>query len=265
MSLLLEALQRADSERKHQGDVPGIDTQHSVAASTEPDNTRHWMLVALALIILLLLVYVVYLQSAATEPVTIPTSVEASANSSDKPAQLDHQQAQALANTPPAEPGSPAAEKARNTANAKQAEVAALYARLKEENKASITADRPHSSQQAATIPAPAPITTDRFNEPGEQLNAEIDQQNAAEEVYSSIPFASQLPSQQQNQIPPLRYTTHGYAPETGRGLVTLNGRSQRRGDTIAPGLILLDIRADYIVLDMNGVLFRLQAATDWN
>ncbi len=261
MSLLLEALQRADSERKHQGDVPGIDTEHSIAINTRPAQSRHWILIVLALIILLLLVYVIYLQSAGTTP-TDSSDIADSVVVESEPAQIDPQSIAIVDNTSPPTT-SPPAGSVRVESNTTPADVAALYERLQAENSSNAMQQTP-GKVGVATSHATTELEAG-FGDGNEERYADIDQQNAAEEVYSSIPFASQLPDHQQDRIPSLRYTTHGYAEETGKGLVTLNGRTQRRGDTIAPGLVLLDIRADYIVLDMNGVLFRLPAATDWN
>ncbi|MFK7732072.1 MAG: general secretion pathway protein GspB [Pseudomonadales bacterium] len=262
MSLLLEALQRADSERKDQADVPGIDTQHSVAVNSEPGNSRPWMLLALGLIILLLLAYVIYLQSPG------PNSETAAATGDELSVQSNHADQVRQPNASTEEEAATASAKptpnfeGRSETKSTKADIAALYERLKAENAADTRTMNP-SEEVVATQPLPE--IEERFVEETNEQDAVIDQQNAAEEVYSSIPFASQLPNQQQNSIPSLRYTTHGYAEATGKGMVTLNGRTQRRGDTITAGLVLLDIRADYIVLDMNGVLFRLPAATDWN
>lgn len=264
MSLLLEALQRADSERKNQGDVPGIDTQHSVAIKTEPENSHHWILIALALIILLLLAYVIYRLSTDTKPEITPLTVDSLSVQNDALSQADQPNRPAEQTSVPLAESPAVDAEVSSDAKATQAEVAALYKRLKAENSSDVAAKRTDHAEQIVAVQTKTGIE-ERFAEENDEQDEEIDQQNAAEEVYSSIPFASQLPEHQQSRIPSLRYTTHGYAKETGRGLVTLNGRTQRRGDTIASGLVLLDIRADYIVLDMNGVLFRLPAATDWN
>lgn len=264
MSLLLEALQRADSERKNQGDVPGIDTPHAVASPTTPGNSRQWMLTALALIILLLLAYVIYLQTSSRHSDTVAAADETLAIQDNESVHDNQQKLPTAQNSEPAATPQPVTTAQQTKPKTTQADVAALYERLKSENASS-----PETASQGsiATTVGEQPSTnfTEDLVRGNQAQDAVIDQQNAAEEVYSSIPFASQLPVQQQDSIPSLRYTTHGYAEATGKGLVTLNGRSQRRGDTIAPGLVLLDIRADYIVLDMNGVLFRLPAATDWN
>lgn len=263
MSLLLEALQRADSERKNQGDVPGIDTPHAVANPTTPENSRQWILAALALIILLLLTYVIYLQTSGTQANALPTADETLVIQNREALQHNQQNAPTAQNSVPATTA-PAATEEQTKPYTTKADVAALYQRLKAENTSNPINESPDHIATAMTA-QPSTNVAQGFIDQNEAQNSLIDEQNAAEEVYSSIPFASQLPVQQQDSIPSLRYTTHGYAEATGKGLVTLNGRSQRRGDTIAPGLVLLDIRADYIVLDMNGVLFRLPAATDWN
>ncbi len=264
MSLLLEALQRADSERKNQGDVPGIDTPHAVANPTTPENSRQWILAALALIILLLLTYVIYLQTSSTQANVLPTADETLAIQDREMVQDSQQNAPIAQNSTQGTTSAPATTEEQTKPYTTTADVAALYERLKAENTSNPINESPDHIATAVTA-QPSTNVAQGFIDQNEAQNSLIDEQNAAEEVYSSIPFASQLPVQQQDSIPSLRYTTHGYAEATGKGLVTLNGRSQRRGDTIAPGLVLLDIRADYIVLDMNGVLFRLPAATDWN
>ncbi|MEM8500619.1 MAG: general secretion pathway protein GspB [Pseudomonadota bacterium] len=264
MSLLLEALQRADSERKNQGDVPGIDTPHAAASPVTPERSHQWVLIALTLVTLLLLVYVIYLQTSGTQSNTLPVKDEAASVEDTEAGQNRQQSVSTSQNSVPAASIAPAASDEQTKRKPSQADVAALYERLQAQGASDLVNEGPDSSATAVTALPTADITQYSVGE-NEAQDAVIDQQNAAEEVYSSIPYASQLSVQQQDSIPSLRYTTHGYAAATGKGLVTLNGRSQRRGDTIAPGLVLLDIRADYIVLDMNGVLFRLPAASDWN
>lgn len=267
MSLILEALQRAEKDRREEpGSVPGIDTSHADVAPPpreEPvaQQGNRWITVAIAAIIVLLS-YLIYLQlngPAAEAPAAISSTPIATPPVADetmpekerepqptfKPIESDtqpHHSASERLSELPAPAAPPTAES-----------LDALYASAKKEREQD-TLDEGIAAARAIH---------------GQDIAPSVDSEPKVQEPdrndkYSIIPFASQLPLHQQSSIPPVRYTTHGYSKKSGRGMVTLNGRSLRAGDRLESGMTLVDIRGEYIVLDLNGLVFRLPAAEDW-
>lgn len=281
MSLILEALQRADQERRDSGEVPGIDAEHVIVEPTTHRSdgsvsARIYVPFLLGLVVALAL-YVLYLQRPIATPATAEPSSTAHANgveSSSADASVSQnrfdnvvssgvgQQRPDIQTEPKADaPEESATVTTSNSLNnafssdrLTPSEIASLYEQAAEQQEPLIDYAEGESS---------APIAKQARPAEGQRLEQQ-QAENSADAVYLGLPFASQLPEYQQRSIPAIRYTTHGYDPKTGVGRVTLNGRSHQRGDSIAGGLLLIDIRADYIVLDMDGTLFRLHAASDW-
>ncbi|MBU2885047.1 hypothetical protein KO507_04615, partial [Gilvimarinus agarilyticus] len=77
MSLLLEALRKADREREGSNHPAGLDTAHT-PASTEP-NRVNLLLIALAVAVVLLLALVLWLTLRASPPNAVTTEPPAPA------------------------------------------------------------------------------------------------------------------------------------------------------------------------------------------
>ncbi len=82
--------------------------------------------------------------------------------------------------------------------------------------------------------------------------------------ILQQIPLITERSSRLQRSLPSIDYGVHVYSEEDGAGFVKLNGRIQRVGAQIAPGLRLIAILKDSIVLDLNGTQFRLPALNSW-
>ncbi len=268
MSLILEALQRADRERNRNHSVPGIDTEHPGAEEDKPvvpgrNRSRSLAPVPVLLTLcVLLLLTVVYLQLRPREPASsapkpVPTRETAVAPTGQAPLS----QGDSRSRETGAQNNGPVINKAPRKAVTPN--VRALYERALEESQlAQESTDSATDSAASETgrSTAPGEATKERTTAPAAE-NTE----QSGEDLYSVIPYIGQLPDAVRSAIPPIRYTSHGYSAETGTGLVMLNGRSRRVGDVVGAGLKLLAIQPDYIVLEHQGRLFRLQAATDWD
>ena len=64
--------------------------------------------------------------------------------------------------------------------------------------------------------------------------------------------------------MPPLAYGAHVFSSNPANRAVRLNGRTYREGSEVAPGVTLLAIAQDYIILQVGGQNASLKALQDW-
>lgn len=74
-----------------------------------------------------------------------------------------------------------------------------------------------------------------------------------------SLPSLASLPTEQRQSLPPLRLSMHVYDARPEARFVLIDGKRLRRGDDIASGLVLDDIRPDGVVIRYGGQRFLLQ------
>lgn len=74
----------------------------------------------------------------------------------------------------------------------------------------------------------------------------------------------SALPQELKQRIPALAYGSHVFSSNPAKRAVMLNGREFREGSEVAPGLTLIAIAQDYIILQVAGQNVSLKALQDW-
>lgn len=74
----------------------------------------------------------------------------------------------------------------------------------------------------------------------------------------------SALPPALKQQVPPLTYGAHNYSSDPAKRAVVLNGREVREGGEVAPGVTLVAIAQDDIILQVGGQHASLKALQDW-
>lgn len=82
--------------------------------------------------------------------------------------------------------------------------------------------------------------------------------------ILREIPFLSQLSYRFQQTVPDINYSVHLYSASQGAGRVKINGALRKIGSEISPQLRVIAILNDSIVLDFNGRQFRLLALNSW-
>jgi general secretion pathway protein B len=80
--------------------------------------------------------------------------------------------------------------------------------------------------------------------------------------ILESIPTLSHFSPQFRNAIPNIEYSVHVYAENAG--FVVLNGEKYKTGNQIAADLRVIAILKDSVVLDFQGKQFRLTALNSW-
>ncbi len=71
-------------------------------------------------------------------------------------------------------------------------------------------------------------------------------------------------PQALQDSIPPLNFSQHNYSSDQAKRWVKVNGHEAVEGDEIAPGLTLLRIEPQQVVMEKSGQQFSLPALSEW-
>ena len=78
-----------------------------------------------------------------------------------------------------------------------------------------------------------------------------------------AMPISALDPALKQ-QVPPLTYGAHNFSSDPAKRAVVLNGRELHEGSEVAPGVLLVAIAQDYIILQVGGQHVSLKALQDW-
>lgn len=80
---------------------------------------------------------------------------------------------------------------------------------------------------------------------------------------YTNIPLIKELPLSAQEAIPTLMYSQHVYQ-ERGEKYVVINGKRQNEGSSLAQGIKIKKILSDGVLLEKQQRTFRLMARSSW-
>jgi hypothetical protein len=94
-----------------------------------------------------------------------------------------------------------------------------------------------------------------------EQAESELKNRELTEHA---APFLVELSQHTKDQIPTIFYQRHDYVGDGSRSTVVLNGKQLRVGGMVAPGVKLVEILPDSVVLSHDGREFRLRALNSW-
>lgn len=317
MSLILEALNKADRERDNQPKVPDLQTVHGRIVPPSPPK-RHWglyVVIALLVLILFLLIAVLVRQSmapgakSAAAPQAAPQSVQspqpgpAPAPSAAAPvppvapATPDlgadvhdiYQDANTTAPLPEYAPSyeeAPAAPRAKKSRSRLLDELEAEAQELDDANNGAEEELLPLSVRKT---PKPVAKATDNLQEasdlneekikelweqtkkeipdrPTNQAKLQTQIQEAIKDtlsLYKQVPYLHELPEKVQNTVPSINYINHLYSERAG-GAVIINKKTLRNGQEISPGMIIDRVASDGIVVQYQGIRFKLNALSSW-
>ena len=128
--------------------------------------------------------------------------------------------------------------------------------------------------QQQDTAKKPTPVTTIKTTTPIKTIKPQPKPEPQLKEkpkepvdntqlILQQIPLITQMPARYQRTIPSIDYEVHMYA-EGGKGFVTINGAVLKTGTVIDPGLRVIAILQDSVVLEFKNQQFRLPALNSW-
>ena len=299
MSLILDALNRSEAERRGGGEVPGLATEHFSGAEGDKFKLRGYLpwlalAVAVAVIAWLLLDRTRGDAGAVVQSAPVVAAIETESSSTPAPAvrqrqdpatPVERQQRPApQAVVVPKEvvaAAAPADDQATPPERPADATVAALYQRAPG-TTGTAAATPAQTNESMADVKAAGAALADsgqtqmtagrsgsrpRVSEP---LDIEAALASARQEVENArlvdhpAPFIQDLSQQRKNAIPTLMYSIHNYSGKAGQSSVMINGKSLRAGANVGKGVKLEEILPESIVLSHQGEQFRLRALNSW-
>jgi general secretion pathway protein B len=279
MSLILDALNRAEQERKRQDQVPDIHTIHLSPAMALDARSRikRRLWVAGGVGLFVLIGSGVWLmrepeaqgqvavpagfadvsrdtapQAVVTEPQVVASPIESSqaVSTSQSTAQLP---------SPPVI----AQTEIQPDSTTSNTDINNLYAASAEDNSAELAAPSPVSELYSEeNTPESEAVET-----PFPELDAEPEPlpevKSRSLDAFPNLPFFNDLPWTQKQQIPTISYSRHNYLPNAVSSVV-INGATRGIGN-LAPGeFIIEDIVSDGVVLRHRDKVFKLPALSGW-
>ncbi len=269
MSLILDALNRADQERKTFDGAPDIHSIHS-AAPTSPDMQQRplllWLSIALVALVICPALWWWFhpikapqtqvasnpVPAVVAKPAAIVAPPESNKPYVAPPAKPELQQAQTLA--PDAKVSDLyQAESTSSSAKAANPSVNDLY-----------QPEKPLAMVEAVQLPeAPGVIPADmaapqRITGPAKEVKAR------RLESVAGIAYFNDLPWGRKQAIPTISYARHDYLAN-GISTVVINGETRGIGNQVSRGqFVIEDILEDGVVLRYGELRFKLPALSGW-
>jgi hypothetical protein len=268
MSLILDALNRSESERATPDSVPGLQSVHGSPTANVP-LWKKWLWPGLLMALLAVALAFQWGDGAPVPPAAEPTIVAAPATAAPPPPAAASQDPA----TAPQSGTVTAPAPAPDVQPAVSPDVAALYQAKPGQARPGDNAEAQPGSVQDEPAPAPPAPTTSREVAPVLDIDelmkaAEVALVerggSAAPVVEHEAPFISELRQSEKDQIPSIFYSAHSWGSDPSERRVVLNGQERRAGQQVKPGLRLVEILEDSIVLDFRGTEFRLRSLNSW-
>lgn len=275
MSLILDALNKADRERDNEDSIPDLHTVHG-GVTSEVLTAKKWLLtlgvgglIVLLLSALLALLIFRFFQSPppiavategasslareafveqiAVEPTKVSTApTETQSLPSDEVVALYGAE---IVREPIVikEPTVTAARRQDANIGRRSTVDHQLAQRLWDESQPQVPAEQHRAKDQVELQPEAAES----------EIDAPFEETLAA---YVDLPFLHELPVSVQNTIPTLMYALHQYPHSS----VVINKKTYTEGDEIVAGLVIERLLADGLILHLDGQEFKLSALSSW-
>lgn len=249
MSLLLDALNKADQERKRNANTPSINSNHDGYIESASDRNSNSLWIFLFVIIALCIIAGLYFSQKETPVTPSPTTIT---EKNILPAQQSP--STALTNNSAVASHSITTTPSENTNTEKN--IAAPETHIADLYHQQTSTTKPTSNSVASTIntvPAainPAPTTPQIVAAP-----SSINQ-------FANLPELHDLPGTVLNKIPSLNYSEHHY--NANGGSVMINGIIRHVDDQPANGLVIDKILEDGMILHYDNYSFKMRALNSW-
>ena len=242
MSLLLDALNKADQERKRNEATPGINSNHENVNDHGPRNKSILVLVSIVVGLALLFAAIYLLgQRSATPSAAVSTTSTAAKSSVASQQQKSLPAAQVAPVTP--QDATPPTEDIDTS----------------EENVANL-----YQQNTPTQIPVPSPVQTVPPTENSTIASTANEPAAAPKSItqFANLPDLHDLPSQVKEKIPSLNYNEHNY--NNNGGSVKINGNIHHANDQLANGLVIDKILEDGMILHIDNYSFKMRALNSW-
>ena len=242
MSYILDALKKSQSD-KDKGSVPNIASEHDYVPFEEESTSKVGLLIGL-----LILLLVVTLAMSLYWYIEKKNDDQASPPLTQQELSSQAQHSVPLATVPADKP---------QTTHLPQQPVTAI-------------AKPKQGGLQVEKVPLAVsePVVTKVVRKPARQAVQTQTSHQAGALVSDAHKVAEQPLSEGQvdmSTLPSIIYTTHIYATDKKDRFVMLNGKAFTIGDTVLPGLKIIDILEDDLLLSYRGKQFSLPSLTDIN
>ncbi|WP_417345317.1 general secretion pathway protein GspB [Ferrimonas sp.] len=108
---------------------------------------------------------------------------------------------------------------------------------------------------EVVTEPEPEPAP-----EPEVSAESLLNPQASVAAAPAEVPKLGTLPWNFQKRLPDINITAHVYSSEVENRWLRANGRELQEGDSVAPGVMLREIRPNEVILEMSGQAFSVPA-----
>ena len=272
MSLILDALNRAEHERKNQNAVPDLNTLHRPQELTAASDARRALWWGIGVVVVLVAIIIALVVLLRREPVA-QMSVTKTAPAQQIPAVPSPTpvvaQTQSVESTPVSVVATiPVVETAPQVAAPRNADVNKLYAA--EDVEPTVITDTGVNELYAAEAATAAASETivDPFNPTGDAAIATAAiQEQVPQRTFDSIkniPDFNSLPWNMRQQIPTISYARHNYLAN-GVSSVVINNQTSGVGNIIGTGqFIVQEIFVDGVILKHGNAVFKLRALNGW-
>lgn len=241
MSLLLDALNKADQERKRNEATPGINSNHENTINHGARNKTITIIASVAGVVILLVAIYWLGQRSATPTVVAITQASSVANPTQS------QQNNPTASTPaPATQVQASSEQAVDTS---------------EDNVANLYQQNAQAQNTNATLTLATPLT-DVSAPASHTSNEQPTTAPTSIAQFANLPDLHDLPSQVLEKIPSLNYSEHNY--NSNGGSVKINGNIQHANEQLAGGVVIDKILEDGMILHVDNYSFKMRALNSW-
>lgn len=278
MSLILDALNRAENERKNQNAVPDLNTLHrpqEMDSSPETHRTLWWGVGVVLVLIIIIIVLVFMLRREPVAPVSLTETAPApqSVVVPSPVAVVEQPSTDPITTAPTSPPALASAVETAHPVAAPSADINSLYAAEDAETPVAIDTSVSELYAAEAATAAASETIVDPFNAPignpsaSTALVSVTAQEQAPPRTFDSIkniPDFNALPWNMRQRIPTISYARHNYLAN-GVSSVVINNQTTGVGNIIGSGqFVVQDIFVDGVILKHGNAVFKLRALSGW-
>ena len=268
MSYILDALNKSEQERREQDNVPSLQAIHDNKSNGHQQSSNfRWVPIAVIVVLVSLLLVIVMLNSARNSdgaPQYSPAAISPFKQAATVQTALVHtrptgvqfnQGTQATFSLPNVQSVNAGLNEgtSEGTSEEENKEINALYSQEGGANTAALATVPPQASTEALANS----VAT-------ELVNSVAADYQSFDRAASFVPNVQNLPKPLQSRVPALDYSAHIYSSDERSGFAIINGRSRYKGDVLSRDLFVEAVEEDGLVLNVQGVSFKLPAMKSW-
>lgn len=252
MSILLEALRKSE-RRERLGEVPNIH-QDEQPAGRQGRASRRPLLILLLLLVVLILGWLFWRQYAPPPPAPVATVVPGPV--------VEETLEQSVAAVPPPGQARPAPlERSGPRTPMEGVELPPPQSDAAQAAEPEPAGQEPQvatpQQETFADRPRPALVTIDSVPVPPAQDAAGVEPDQPPRDDRGLEPISYwQLPDAIRSTLPPMKISVLVYAEQAAERFVLMDGRRRIEGDSVMPGLELIEVRRDGVVMSYQAYRF---------